>query len=316
MALNTRGATNNIEKLRQATKRGAGGMFWRAKADAENTIRVLDEPGEKWIPFFEHFDDANKYYPCDNQSCVGCESGAKRQERYAFNILEVATGQVMVAIVPKSVADALLSYWKKSASRDADRTLRNVDYDIERTGTGMDTTYTVMRGLKETPLRLARYEKDMQDVEALLTKRMNEVNGVVDDEEEPEEVEEQEVDGDQFDDMDRSELKKFIRASDPGFKFYPSQDDDELRDIARDLGVAEEEPEEEDEDEEPPVQRPSRNGGTVKRSAPSPAPTGTRKIAPPGVVRRQAEAKVAAKVTKSVPASPARRAPIRRAVAK
>lgn len=74
-----------------------------------------------------------------------------------------------------------------------------------------------------------------------------------DEEEAEEEAEEDEADeGDAFDSMDRTELKKFLKAQDGSFQAKKSQTDDDLRELARAAGGEADEDEDEEEEPEPP----------------------------------------------------------------
>lgn len=70
---------------------------------------------------------------------------------------------------------------------------------------------------------------------------------------EPESDEEEDEDGDQFDLMDRTALKAYLKAQDSTFQAKKSQTDDDLRDLARATDSEESaDDDEEDEEEEPP----------------------------------------------------------------
>lgn len=70
------------------------------------------------------------------------------------------------------------------------------------------------------------------------------------DDEEEDDVEEQKNDGDEFDDMDRSELKKYISKNGLEISVKKSMSDDDLRDAIRAASKAESEAEEDEEEEE------------------------------------------------------------------
>lgn len=70
------------------------------------------------------------------------------------------------------------------------------------------------------------------------------------DDEEEDDAEEQENDGDEFDDMDRSELKKYISKNGLEISVKKSMSDDDLRDAIRAASKAEPEEEEDDEEED------------------------------------------------------------------
>jgi len=75
-----------------------------------------------------------------------------------------------------------------------------------------------------------------------------------------EEEDEEEATGDEFDDMDRTALKAYIKERNAEFKVLKSMSDDDLRDSARDLagGPAADEEEEEEEEEAAPAPAPRR----------------------------------------------------------
>jgi hypothetical protein len=69
-------------------------------------------------------------------------------------------------------------------------------------------------------------------------------------EEDEEEDEDEEEEGDQFDALDRSQLRKAVRKASPGTKISKALSDDDLRNILRG-GSEDDEDEDEDEEEEP-----------------------------------------------------------------
>lgn len=72
------------------------------------------------------------------------------------------------------------------------------------------------------------------------------------------------ADGDEFDSMDRSELKEHIKGIKPDFAFKKSHSEDDLREVARSLQSSESEDETEDEDDDvPPPPPPKKSGSAV-----------------------------------------------------
>jgi len=92
-----------------------------------------------------------------------------------------------------------------------------------------------------------------------------------DDEEEEDEVEDEEEadEGDQFDDMDRTALKNYIRGIDPEFIAKKAQSDDDLRVVARGMSASEDEEDDEEEEDEEPAPAPKKKAS--KKAAPKPA---------------------------------------------
>ncbi len=85
-------------------------------------------------------------------------------------------------------------------------------------------------------------------------------------EEDEEEDEEETEAGDEFDAMDRNELKTYLKTADDSFVAKKSQSDDDLRALARAVNVGDDEEDEEDEEEPPPPPR-----RTAKKAARKPA---------------------------------------------
>ena len=109
----------------------------------------------------------------------------------------------------------------------------------------------------------AQYEADEEDekpakkvtkkVTEKPSKKVEEEEEESDDEEEEEDEEKTEAEGDEYDDMDRDELKKFIKKNDLEISVKKSMSDDDLRDAIREAmnsSESDEEEEEESDDEE------------------------------------------------------------------
>jgi len=96
-------------------------------------------------------------------------------------------------------------------------------------------------------------EDEEEEAPAPAKKKKKAAPAPVDDEDEDEdeaevEDEEDEAEGDEFDAMDRAQLRRAVRKASPGTKIIKSMSDDDLRAIAR---GGDEEDAEEDEDDEP-----------------------------------------------------------------
>lgn len=109
------------------------------------------------------------------------------------------------------------------------------------------------------------------------------------DETEEEEVEPEEDDGDKFDEMDRNELKKYIKSESLEIKVFPSMSDDDIRAAIRKveeaiLSIPEDEPEEEEpeEEEEPAPKKPAPKPVAKPESKPAPKKTAAGKCASGG----------------------------------
>jgi len=109
-------------------------------------------------------------------------------------------------------------------------------------------------------------------------------------EEEAEEEEEisEEEEGDEYDDMERPDLIKALKAIDPAFKILKSMTDDSLRDQIRTLSENVEPEEEEEEEEEIVEEAPKK---PVNKKAAEPAKTASKKTPEPAVTKAKTEVK-------------------------
>lgn len=169
----------SVSRLRSLIKKGANsGGITRIKADADMTIRFLDEPSE-WIKYSEHFDKTHGYYVCvDDGSCVGCLDGVRASSKFLANAVDMDTKEVVALVLPYSLADELAKRYDKPSWQ----TLTNRDLILSRTGSGMnDTSYSLDY---EEPKR-----KDMSGYERLDLLGLLEATIPRDDDEEDEEEE-------------------------------------------------------------------------------------------------------------------------------
>jgi hypothetical protein len=131
------GKVKSIATLKSSMKKGGGGSQYLARvpADGTLTVRFLTEPTE-WVTYFEHYDQVRKFYPCTDD-CPGCTEGDRPSARYLSNALDVGETRVIPLVMPKSMAGSVLKKYEKYA------TLLDRDYELSRSGTGLDTEYDV-----------------------------------------------------------------------------------------------------------------------------------------------------------------------------
>lgn len=130
------GKVKSIATLKSSMKKGGGaGYLSRVPADGTLTVRFLTEPTE-WVTYFEHYDQVRKFYPCTDE-CPGCTEGERPSARYLANAVDVAETRVIPLVMPKSMAASILKKYDKYA------TLLDRDYELSRSGTGLDTEYDV-----------------------------------------------------------------------------------------------------------------------------------------------------------------------------
>lgn len=131
------GKVKSIATLKSSMKKGSGGSQFlsRVPADGTLTVRFLTEPTE-WVTYFEHYDQVRKFYPCTDD-CPGCTEGERPSARYLANALDVSESRVIPLVMPKSMAASVLKKYEKYA------TVLDRDYELSRSGTGLDTEYDV-----------------------------------------------------------------------------------------------------------------------------------------------------------------------------
>lgn len=153
-----------------------GLSIWNFR-DGSTTVRFLEELSEEeWTTYWEHYDQSKKkFYPCPGKDvCPGCKEDLRAQKRYLVNALVVASdnskvkaGYVNLYKVPASLIDKFM--------RRADRaggTITDRDYEIIRTGSGLDTEYDLETGDK-SKIDISQYEEKMVDHEEALQAAWN-----------------------------------------------------------------------------------------------------------------------------------------------
>jgi hypothetical protein len=169
------GKVTSINSLRSSVKKGSGGGSYlsRIPADASLTVRFLTEPTE-WIAYFEYYDaEQKKFFP----SIEGVQTQERPAARYLANALDVVESRVIPLVMPKSVAASLLKKYDKYA------TLLDRDYELSRSGAGLETEYDVT---PEPPTKMNLDRYDLLDLMGLLESQLEDVpvNSDDDDEEE------------------------------------------------------------------------------------------------------------------------------------
>lgn len=170
------GKVTSINSLRSSVKKGSGGGSYlsRIPADASLTVRFLTEPTE-WIAYFEYYDaEQKKFFP----SVEGVQTQERPAARYLANALDVVESRVIPLVMPKSVAASLLKKYDKYA------TLLDRDYELSRSGAGLETEYDVT---PEPPTKMNLDRYDLLDLMGLLESQLEDVPVNSDDDDEDEE---------------------------------------------------------------------------------------------------------------------------------
>lgn len=181
---------NSLADVKKSTKRGGGGASGKIGFIPEDpiTVRFLSEP-ETWVGYYEHYNGPNadpRYSPCVKDSSPGgCDyepyQGNKPAFRYLANVYIVDDSKVKALKMPKSLVEQLTTFAAKYG------TILDRDYELSRSGSGMDTTYHSAPEDK-SPIKISRFRKDMSDLEQLLEDWADEQDAADDEDEDEEPV--------------------------------------------------------------------------------------------------------------------------------
>lgn len=152
----------NQSALKASLKRGSGSNYlFRLPGDSTTLVRFLTEPygDDAWIDYYEHYDSTRKYYPCVEGDCPGCQDGERASKRYLAAVVDVAENRVVPLVMPVTMAISVEKKYEKYG------TLLDRDYELERSGTGFETTYEVT---PEPPSKMNLSRYDVPDLLALL----------------------------------------------------------------------------------------------------------------------------------------------------
>lgn len=237
--------TGSLSSLKKRLKKASGGGSGIAfiPKNGSRTVRFMDEP-EDFIGYQEHWDDTiRKSYPCIGEAndCPGCLADKRRTSRNVVNALDVDKKQVIALQLPTTVVNKLVNRF------DRYQTICDRDYEISKSGEGLDTDYDIE---SDTPRKrdMKRYKK--LDIPALLEKSYNDAMGEDEDE-------------------DESPRRKKKRGG-PRRKIARRDDFDEDEDIEEDEIEDDEDEDEEpffsDDDEEDEEDEPPRRTRRVKKT--------------------------------------------------
>lgn len=212
------GKVKSLASLKTSMKKGGGGSQYlkRVPADDSLTVRFLTEPTE-WVTYFEHYDAVRKFYPCTDD-CPGCTEGDRPSARYLANALDVAETNVIPLVMPKTMAASVLKKYEKYA------TLLDRDYELSRSGTGMDTEYDVT---PEAPSKMNIARFDLIDLMEILEGQLAMAENAESDDDED----------DDEDEAPKARTRKKATAA-PKSKVADDDDEDEDEDEDDDSDVA------------------------------------------------------------------------------
>lgn len=157
MRLNAR-KMGSMRAVKDSLKKGGGNQAaWIKNVPADGiTVRFLTEP-EEWFGYSEYYDESAKAFVPMAEGEV-LPDGARPSFRYLANALEVGSDRVIPLKLPKTAANALILKYDKYG------TLMDRNFDLQRHGEGLDTTYDVTPEAA-SKLNLAKYELlDLEEV--------------------------------------------------------------------------------------------------------------------------------------------------------
>ena len=124
----------SIEAVKASLKRGAAsGAYIKHVGEDGLIVRFLTNP-EEWFGYQEYYDAENKQFVPMVEGEV-LPDGVRPSFRYLTNALDIQTDRVLPLKLAKTLANLLMIKYEKFD------TLLDRNYELDRHGTGLDTTY-------------------------------------------------------------------------------------------------------------------------------------------------------------------------------
>ena len=164
------GKSGGVESLKRTLEDRSGSSTFIKNIPGEGiTVRFLEEIGD-WFGYYEHYDSGLKrYFPCVGDECMGCQDAdSRRSLRYLTNAVDIETDTVLPLKIPLTLMNRLMTRYDKYGS------VTDRDYDLIRTGKGLQTEYDVETN-PPSEMKLSKY--DLHDLEALLDEAWESVFG-------------------------------------------------------------------------------------------------------------------------------------------
>lgn len=159
----------SVQAVKNSAKGGGNSKMAFIPSDKALVVRFLEEP-EHWIMYQEVYDPMRKNsYPVpDDPTMPGHDDDLRKSDRYLANIVDVDRDIVKALKLPKSVVNALIARYEKYG------TLTDRDYELYRTGSGLDTEYFAD---PEAPSKKKLDKYDTMDLEEVLIEAYEAVFG-------------------------------------------------------------------------------------------------------------------------------------------
>lgn len=223
------GRLGSIKAAKKSVKKSGNSLTKNIPDNDSITVRYLEEPSD-WFGFYEYWDAENKTFRPVIEG-EDLPDGVRASFRYLANAYVVDDAQVRALKMPKTVVEALLARYEKHG------TVLDRDYELSRSGSGLDTTYLVT---PDSPAKMNTKRFTLIDLEDLLAKMLDASD----------EADEDDDDDDDEEETPRRSTRTKTRRTAPK---RSSVDDDDDED------------DDEDEDDEPAPRRPVRRA--VKKTA-------------------------------------------------
>lgn len=146
---NIKGGTfKSVGHLKGMFNKSSAPLITNVQADNTKVVRFLTEPDE-WFAYQEYWDnDIRRYIPVAD----GVEPPVRPSQRFLAQCVDRETDQVIALKMPKDLANRLVLRY------DRYNTITDRDYEIMRTGKGLDTSYDVTPEAP-TSFESAKYSK-------------------------------------------------------------------------------------------------------------------------------------------------------------
>ena len=171
----------SLKAIKKSLKSKAG-RTKQIPANGSLTVRFLDEP-QDFNGYYQHwFKDGPR--PCVEDDCEGCADDdpevRRKSFRYLANAYVVDDQKVEPVELPKSLVEQLVTYYEKKA------TLLDRDYELTRTGSGMQGTKYLASPDSPTPMNLKRFKKlNLDEILASMVEPDEDIDDDEDEDDEP-----------------------------------------------------------------------------------------------------------------------------------
>jgi hypothetical protein len=161
----------SMKAVKESLKKGGGNdKTWIKNIPADGlVVRFLTEP-EQWFGYYEYYDSDNKQFVPMAEGEI-LPDGVRPSFRYLTNALDVETDRVIPLKLPKTAANSLIIKYDKY------ETLLDRNYELDKHGEGLDTTYDVT---PTGPTKMVLTKYDLLDLESILVDARNMALGETD----------------------------------------------------------------------------------------------------------------------------------------